>query len=274
MIGTGYSSAEVAELLGVAPSRVRSYVAAGFAHPVRSGRHLVFSFQDIVLLRTAKGLLDARIRPARIKRALRRLRETLPDGRPLAGIAIHADGTRIVVRDGEQAFDPECGQTLFDFDVKELSAGVTPILERATQQSARDTESAEDWFEEGARFELSSSANAETAYRRAIELDPQHVDAHVNLGRLLHEVGKLDEAEVHYRKALEAAPDDHVAWFNLGVLLQEQGKRKAALSAYQRALAEDPASIETHVQIAKLFEQLGQRTDAVRHLKIVRTLSQ
>lgn len=86
--------------------------------------------------------------------------------------------------------------------------------------------------------------------------------------------GKLDEAEVHYRKALEAAPDDHVAWFNLGVLLQGQGKRKAALSAYQRALAEDPASIETHVQIAKLFEQLGQGTDAVRHPKIVRTLSQ
>ncbi|MGB5037542.1 MAG: tetratricopeptide repeat protein [Blastocatellia bacterium] len=274
MIGTGYSSAEVAELLGVAPSRIRSFVAAGFAQPVRSGRHFVFSFQDIVLLRTAKGLLDARIRPSRIKRALRRLRETLPDGQPLAGIAIHADGTRIVVRDGSQPFDPECGQTLFDFDVKELSAGVTPILERATKQSARETESAEEWFEVGARFEMTSSANAETAYRRAIELDPQHVDAHVNLGRLLHEDGKLGEAEEHYRKALEAAPDDHVAWFNLGVLLEGQGKRTPALSAYQNALAQDADSIETHLQIAKLFEQLGQRADAVRHLKIVRALSQ
>lgn len=273
MIGTGYSSAEVAELLGVAPSRIRSFVAAGFVQPVRSSRHLVFSFQDIVLLRTAKGLLDARIRPARIKRALRRLRETLPDDRPLAGLAIHADGTRIVVRDGEQPFDPECGQTLFDFDVKELSAGVTPILERATQQSAREEESAEEWFEVGAHFEMTSSANAETAYRRAIELDPRHVDAHVNLGRLLHEEGKLEEAEGHYRKALESAPDDHVAWFNLGVLLQGQGKRKLALSAYQHALAQDAASIETHLQIARLFEQLGQRTDAMRHLKIVRQLS-
>lgn len=274
MIGTGYSSAEVAELLGVTPSRIRSFVAAGFAQPVRSGRHFVFSFQDIVLLRTAKGLIDARIKPGRIKRALRRLRETLPDGRPLAGLAIHADGTRIVVRDGEQPFDAEFGQTLFDFDVKELSAGVTPILERATQQTARETDSAEDWFEVGARFEMTSSANAETAYRRAIELDPQHVDAHVNLGRLLHEGGKLEEAEVHYREALQAAPDDHVAWFNLGVLLQAQGKRKLALSAYQHALAEDDASIETHLEIARLFEQLGQRTDAVRHLKIVRALSQ
>ncbi len=273
MIGTGYSSAEVAELLGVAPSRIRSFVAAGFVQPVRSGRHFVFSFQDIVLLRTAKGLLDARIRPARINRALRRLRETLPDGQPLAGIAIQADGTRIVVRDGSQPFDPECGQTLFDFDVKELSAGVTPILERATKQSARETESAEEWFEAGARFEMTSSANAETAYRRAIELDPRHVDAHVNLGRLLHEAGRLGEAEVHYREALESAPDDHVAWFNLGVLLEGQGKRKAALSAYQNALEQDADSIETHMQIAMLFEQLGQRADALRHLKIVRALS-
>lgn len=273
MIGSGYSSAEVAELLGVAPSRVRSFVAAGFAQPVRSGRHFVFSFQDIVVLRTAKGLLDARIRPARIKRAIRRLRETLLDGQPLAGIAIHADGTRIVVRDGSQPFDPEYGQTLFDFDVKELSAGVTPILERATKQSARETESAEEWFEAGARFEMSSSANAETAYRRAIELDPKHVDAHVNLGRLLHEAGRLAEAEAHYRRALEQSPDDHVAWFNLGVLLQGKGKRKLALIAYQNALAQDAASIETHIEIAKLFEQLGQRTDAVRHLKIIRALS-
>ena len=88
----GYSTSEVARLLGLIASQVRGYVRAGFLSPERgaAGR-LAFSFQDLVFLRTARGLLSARVAPRRIRKALRRLREQLPDGRPLAAVRI-ADG--------------------------------------------------------------------------------------------------------------------------------------------------------------------------------------
>src|SRR5689334_724320 len=106
----GYSAREVARLLGLSTAQVRAYVRSGFLSPARGPRGaLSFSFQDVVLLRTAKGLMGARIAPARVRRALRKLQQQLPSGRPLTGVAIAAEGNRIVVRDGGSRWNPESG---------------------------------------------------------------------------------------------------------------------------------------------------------------------
>jgi tetratricopeptide (TPR) repeat protein len=276
----GYSSREVARLLGLSLGRVRSLVRAGFVTPERDGRDLVFSFQDLVLLRTAKGLMDASIAPARVKRVLRKLKDGLPDGRPLTGVAISAEGNKIVVRDENTRWDPEDGQALFDFEVSELARKVAPIVERAARKARSDdsTRTAVDWFELGCNVEVSSPDEARDAYRRAIELEPGHTDAHVNLGRLLHEAGELDAAEAHYRMALDVTPDDAIAWFNLGLVLEGRGQLDLALSAYQRSIAQyganDVQAADAHYQVARVYEKLGQETSAVRHLKIYRKLTQ
>src|SRR5690606_18945134 len=78
-----YSTREVAELLGVAPERVRALARTVIAEPARDDRgRLRFSFQDIVLLRQAQGLLNGNGHPRRVWRAMRSLRQQL-DGRPL-----------------------------------------------------------------------------------------------------------------------------------------------------------------------------------------------
>ena len=57
---SGYSTKDVAALLGLSAAQVRSYVRAGFLSPRQGPRgEYYFSFQDLVLLRTAKGLLAA-----------------------------------------------------------------------------------------------------------------------------------------------------------------------------------------------------------------------
>ena len=97
----GYGVRAVSKILGLTATQVRSYVRAGFVAPDRGARgEYRFSFQDLLVLRTAQGLVAARIPSGRVRRALKRLREQLPEGRSLSGVHIAAEGDRIVVTEG------------------------------------------------------------------------------------------------------------------------------------------------------------------------------
>jgi tetratricopeptide (TPR) repeat protein len=272
----GYSTSEVAKLLGLAPARVRSYVRAGFLSPERgaSGR-LTFSFQDLVFLRTASSLLSARVAPRRIRKALRRLRAQLPEGRPLAALRIAMEGSRIVVADGSRRWQPDSGQILFDFGVADLAKKVAPVVRRAFREAQQEGPefSADDWYEWGCELEPGSPGEAITAYRRALSLDPAHPGAHVNLGRLLHEAGDAAAAEPHYAAALAARPDDGTAAFNLGVALEDMGRLPEALLSYQKAVRIDPGNADAHFNAATLAEKLGRPAEALRHLRTYRKLT-
>jgi tetratricopeptide (TPR) repeat protein len=266
----GYGVREVSKMLGLSASQVRSYVRAGFLRPGRGPRGaLLFSFQDLLVLRAARGLVAARIPPRRVRRALRRLRDQLPEGRPLSGVHISAEGERIVVRDGSARWQPESGQVLFDFGVDEVvlqaSAFPVPTGERTVLE-------ADSWYERGCDLEEVDPDEAREAYRRALVLNPEHADALVNLGRLLHEAGLPGVAETHYRKALASSPEDETAAFNLAVALEDLGRDDEALQAYERTLALDPACADAHYNAALLCERKGRSAEAVRHLAAYRRL--
>ena len=105
-----YTTRDVAKLLGLSEAQVRSQARVGYLAPDRGPRNSYrFSFQDLVLLRTAKALSEARIAPRRIRRALRTLISQLPAGRSLSGLRISSEGHRIVVRDGDAGLEPGVG---------------------------------------------------------------------------------------------------------------------------------------------------------------------
>jgi tetratricopeptide (TPR) repeat protein len=271
----GYSSRDVARLLDLSVAQVRSYTRAGFLEPRRGSRgEYRFSFQDLVLLRTAKGLIAARIPARLIRRTLRKLRERLPSGRPLTAVQVAALGQRIVVRDGRTLWNPESGQTCFNFDVGELAEKVAPLARRAARRAFESSEeqTAEDWFALGRELEPSDPAKAREAYRRALELEPAHARAHINLGRLLHEAGRPDAAQTHYRLALAARPGDPTAAFNLGVALEDLGQAEEALRAYRLAVDSDPRCADAHYNLARLYEDRGRKADALRHYRAYRKL--
>ena len=272
----GYSTREVAKLLAMSEAQVRAYVRAGFLSPERGRRRdLRFSFQDLVFLRTASGLADAGVAPRRIRKALARLREQMPDTRPLTAVRIAVEGSRIVVEDGARRWQPESGQILFDFGVADLARKTAPIVRRAFRKATRDAPefSAEDWYEWACELEPGSPGEAREAYARALELDPEHADAHVNLGRLLHESGDAAAAEAHYEAALKARPDDAIAAFNLGVALEDQNKLPEARLAYVKATRLDPTNADAHFNAASLAERLGRSEEALRHLRAYRKLT-
>ena len=86
-------------------------------------------------------------------------------------------------------------------------------------------------------------AEARAAYEKTIALDSAHIDAHVNLGRLLHEDSDPAAAEKHYRAALAADPAHAVAAFNLVSTLVMTVTDKQADIAILRTLGASPRSI-------------------------------
>jgi tetratricopeptide (TPR) repeat protein len=270
----GYRAREVAQMLGLPLGRVRAWARLGFVSPRRGRRgELLFSFQDLVLLRTARELCAARIPVRRVRRALRSLRGQLAGDRPLASVRIAADGDRVVVRDGRGAWRPETGQALFDFGVASLGQRVAPLLREASRARNAGNLDAAAWFDWGCDLEDGAPEQARKAYARALFLEPDHPGAHLNLGRLLHEAGDPGQAEIHYRRALEARPDDALALFDLGVALEDQGRRDEALLAYARSLRFASGQADAHFNTARILEALGRKAEALRHLATYRRLT-
>lgn len=266
---TGYGSREVSRMLGLSLGQLRSFVRAGFLHPARGPRgELRFNFQDLVLLRAAQGLVGARIAPRRVRAALRKLRTDLPEGRTLRDVHIRAEGDRIVVGDGARKWSAEDGQILFDFGTAELARRIAPLARKPSASL-----DAEGLYERGCDLEEADPEAARDAYERALQLEPGHAGAHVNLGRILHEAGEASAAAEHYRRALEARPDDGTAAFNLGVALEDLGRRAEAIDAYRLAIATDPSCADAHYNLSRLYEHLGQGAPALRHLRTYRALT-
>lgn len=274
----GYSTREVAAMLGLSERQVRTFARSGFLTPIQGARRgeLRFTFTDLVLLRAAKELSSAQIPTRKIRTALLHLHEQLPKGRPLTAVRISAEGDRVVVRDGDSVWYPESGQGLFDFAVSELAHKAAPISRRAAAL-ARTSEAelaAEDWFDLASDLEITAPEEARDAYRRAVELDPLHADAHTNLGRLLHEQGAIVAAEAHYRVALDCDPGHPIAAFNLGVALEDLGRLREASDAYLHTLSIDPELADAYYNLSGICERLGKPQAALRHLKAYRKIVQ
>lgn len=74
------------------------------------------------------------------------------------------------------------------------------------------------------------------AYGKAVELNPDHCEAHFNLGVLYHTHGRLDESIPNYERAIEIDPEHSDAISNLGSAKHKKGDLDGAVDLYQRAI--------------------------------------
>ena len=143
-----------------------------------------------------------------------------------------------------------------------------PVAKKIKVPKAVDTAHAH--YLSGVDLEEDDATAARRAYEACLEGDCTHMNARINLGRLLHLEGKHREAESIYR---DAAEHDAILYFNLGVLLEDQGK-PAAAAAYKDALLHDPGMADAHFNLALLHERAGETQAAFRNLLAYRRLSQ
>jgi tetratricopeptide (TPR) repeat protein len=265
-----YGVGDVEKLLHLPRSTIRALIAAGFVSPARGPRNAwLFSFQDLIVLRTAQALADAKVPPRRITKSVRELRRHLPDAMPLSGLSICAVADRVVVREGGNRWQAESGQYLLAFE-GDPADGSLSVIERKTMADAPS--GAEEWFERAVALEPENAEAALRAYEQAIDVDPVFLNAHINLGRLLHEAGRYARAEQVYRDAVKICGSDPVLLYNLGVLLDDMDRKAQAMEAYEAALSADPGLAECHYNLALLFEKLKKPKEAIRHMSRYRTL--
>lgn len=267
-----YGVREVERLLRLPRSTIHGLIRAGFVAPERGPRKAyLFSFQDLIVLRTAQTLAAAKLPAKRITRALKALRRQIPPSMPLSGLAVGTLGDRVVIREGGHRWQVDSGQYLLAFD-GDPATGHMRVIEKPAAVAGASEDSADDWFERGYAAERDDPDAACRAYEKAIGLDPAHISANINLGRLLHETDRLAEAERAYRRAIAAGAEDALLWYNLGVLLTDLERKPEALEAYAQALRLNPQLADCHYNMALLCEALKKYKQAIRHLAQYRKL--
>src|SRR3989449_6098608 len=135
----------------------------------------------------------------------------------------------------------------------------------------RHTRCSRDWSSDVCSSDLAEAALQ--AYEHAIAADPALLDAHLNLGSLLHEAGRFAKAERVYRDAIAACGGDAVLLYNLGVLLDDMHRKPEALEAYEAALRSSPGLADCHYNLALLCEELKKPKEAIRHMAQYRRLT-
>jgi tetratricopeptide (TPR) repeat protein len=266
-----YSVRDVGRVLRLSRSTIQGLIKGGFVNPTRGPRREYrFSFQDLIVLRTARALTQAKVPSRRIRRSLEDLRQRLPETAPLSGLSIRAVGDRVVVRQGKENWQVDDGQYVLELDVS-VARGELRVVERHEPAAQVSTEP-HDWFNEALELESSDPRAAQEAYSHAVRDDQRCAGGWINWGRLLHQQGATKEAESVYRRGLKSCGPDALLLFNLGVLLEDMERPGAALEAYQSALEEDPDLADCHYNLARLYELLGKPQHAIRHLGQYRRL--
>lgn len=267
-IGDLYARAEVARLFDLPESRLRYWDRTGFLPPSgRVGARRFYTFQDLIGLRAAKGLLEKGVPLRRVRKSVDALKGALPNVvRPLSELRVVADGKTCVVEGPERRWDPATGQLVLDFDVRSLRDDVVRLLRPASVDPVR-RRMAYDAYLEGCRLDEDPATypRAEAAYLRAIELDQGFAHAHTNLGNLHFRRGDASKAEAAYQAALALDAEQPEALYNVGFLAFERGETSRAVTQFQKAVAVDPSFADAHFNLAMALEEMGRGREARAH---------
>ena len=230
-----YGVRDVERLLRLSRGTIRALISAGFVNPARGPRNSwLFSFQDLIVLRTAQALADAQVPQRRITRSVKELRRHLPERMPLSGLSISAVGDQVVVREGARQWQAESGQYLLAFE-GDPAQGALSVVETPVESD-------------------------------------DSLDARINEGVALHEARRFSEAERVYREAIQAFGDEPMLLYNLGVLLEDMNRLREAVEAYDAALQVDAGLADAHYNLALICQRQRRPKEAIRHMSQYRRL--
>ena len=115
-----------------------------------------------------------------------------------------------------------------------------------------------------AQLQLRRWPEAQTAFEKAIQIEPTYAEAYHNLGLAFASQNKLDQAVLNYRKALTfpTYPSPELAYHNLGEAYLRQGKLKEAEESLRQAVQLEPKNQFSHYLLGVVLAEAGRRDEA------------
>jgi len=274
-----YTTALIADVLGVPPAAVRHWVRGGLLQPVRRAGSLEwFDFPQLVAGRHYARLLAAGL-------SLREIDVKLADfaagdlaaAAPLAD-RIVADGRRLSLRSGDRLLGAG-GQLQFGFYAASLDAQQPPALViRAPSAEPAEPMPTADCVGELLDLAADLAAGGEfaesaEALRAVLQAAGPTAEVTFMLAEVLYRAGDLTAARERYYAAIELDGDHLEARANLGCVLAELGDHELALAALEGVLRQQPDYADAHWHVAGILDGVGRRTEAARHLDTFLTLA-
>jgi len=104
-------------------------------------------------------------------------------------------------------------------------------------------------------------ADAETSFRKAIELDPNNLAPYQSLAQYLAYTGRRDEVLATYERAARTRPDSAGLQLVLGSLYEAYGDLAKARETYERAIQTDPKLAAAKNNLAYILAEGGENLD-------------
>jgi tetratricopeptide (TPR) repeat protein len=252
-----YTRKEVGRILGVQPSRLRYWERLRLIRPESRWGERFYSFSDLVTLQTLQRLAENKIPASRVSRALSLIEEQFD----VSSLRLHElrtiehGGEILIVPPGDsRPFDPVRRQWAFPFSVTPHPTNIRPMTARTP----------EEHFEMALRLEArpESLPDAADSYRRVLEGAPNWVEAHINLGVALYQMGMTEEARAAFVDAVRLDPSNAISQYNLGCVLEEQGKIPEAIEHLSAAARSMPDHADVHFNLALAYEKSGDNGQA------------
>jgi tetratricopeptide (TPR) repeat protein len=258
-----YTRREVGRILGLDVRLLRYWERLRLVRPQARWGERFYSFGDLVALRSIQRLTQNKIPAHRVRRVVRLLEQEF-GGAPLAlqEMYFFEQGREVlVIPPGDtRPFNPIRRQWAFHFreDPEPLKlrsmAGPTPeeLFEAAT-----DCETRPDLLPQ-----------AVENYERVLELAPDWIDAHINRGVALYQMGRIDDARAAFFSAVQIDPLNGISRYNLGCVLEEQGEIEDAIRHLRRAAKAMPAHADVHFNLALAYEKKSEHRLAREQWKL------
>src|SRR5882762_2285975 len=191
-----------------------------------------------------------------------------PSGQGVATAASKMEGTPAELhRAGVKALQSKDYRGAIDLLKRAVDADAS-LANLGTSSPGMSSSMKDGWYDLGLAYAgANRHADAIGAFRKQIELDPNHKHANGDLAMELQQTGKTDEAIAAYRKQLETAPYDKMMHKNLGLLLAQLGRDADARTELEAATAIPPDDPETKLALAQVYGRLGEKSQAQELMK-------
>ncbi len=178
-------------------------------------------------------------------------------------------------KEAEDAFrkalsiDPNFGQARqFLTDLLAKEGRKSEALKTADEGEIGDALSAESQYRLARRLEsLGRLEEAEAAFLKALNLDPDFHEAWTDFGAFLIDQRRMMAAQRFLRKTLERKEDNPVAWYNLGSATASMGQDTEAVHCYRTAISHRPDYFKAHKSLGMVLARSGDISGAKASLE-------